>query len=311
MSNNGKILSINISEQKGTTKKPVPEALVDGMGLVNDAHAGPWHRQVSLLDQSTIDTFSREFQQVIEPGAFAENLTVEGIDLSQVAILDRLIIDTINLEVTQIGKSCHGDNCAIFQEVGACVMPKEGIFTRVVSGGNVKPGCAIIHYPRPFKIHLITLSDRAHAQLYTDRSGPRAREILEDFFSDKRWHPEISDTILPDDPDQLCREIEHAEQNGIDTVFTIGSTGVGPRDIAPDMITRLCTKLIPGIMEHIRTKYGAHKPQALLSRSIAGVMNQMQVYTVPGSVKAVNEYLPEILTTIEHTIHMLHGIDSH
>ena len=94
-------------------------------------------------------------------------------------------------------------------------------------------------------------------------------------------------------------------------IFTTGGTGVGPRDIAPETITPLCGKLIPGIMEHIRAKFGTDNPRARLSRAIAGVAGTTQIYTLPGSVRAVEEYLPEILVTLEHVADTLHRSDAH
>jgi len=94
-------------------------------------------------------------------------------------------------------------------------------------------------------------------------------------------------------------------------IVTTGGTGIGPRDITPEVVTALCQKQIPGIMEHIRAKFGAANPNALLSRSVAGVAGRSQIYALPGSVRAVEEYLGEILKTLEHVLCMLHGLDVH
>jgi len=136
-------------------------------------------------------------------------------------------------------------------------------------------------------------------------------EILERFFSDRRWHHRIESALLPDDAEQLRQLLSSALAEGTDVVFTLGGTGVGPRDIAPETVAALCPKTIPGIMENIRIKYGADKPSVFLSRSVAAVSGTTQVYTLPGSVKAVQEYLEEILKTLEHTVYMLHGLDMH
>ena len=128
MSNKGKVISVNISEEKGTIKHSVPEMQIDKNGVVNDAHSGPWHRQVSLLSQEDIDCFSKEMSREIKQGEFAENITVSGINLGNAAVLDKFRIGQVELEVTQIGKECHGDSCAIYREVGKCVMPKKGLF---------------------------------------------------------------------------------------------------------------------------------------------------------------------------------------
>jgi molybdenum cofactor synthesis domain-containing protein len=105
--------------------------------------------------------------------------------------------------------------------------------------------------------------------------------------------------------------LNQARQDKTDFIFTTGGTGIGPKDFTPEVVKPMLDKEIPGIMELIRTKYGAEKPNALASRSIAGVMNESLVFTLPGSVKAVNEYMTEISPTIHHMVFMLHGIDRH
>ncbi|UCF04021.1 MAG: MOSC domain-containing protein [bacterium] len=301
-------LSLNISERKGTVKTPVPELTIDERGCVGDAHAGDWHRQVSLLAQESVDRFAESMKRKIQPGEFAENITTSGIDLGDVSLLDRFVIGDVELEVTQIGKECHGDTCAIFREVGKCVMPKEGIFCRVLKTGTVRTGDGITYLPRPLHFLVITLSDRAHRGEYEDLSGPRVRDILSGFFRDKRWHIEIESRLIGDEAEHLERELVSARDTDIDVVITTGGTGVGPRDITPDVVRPLCDKIVPGVMEQIRLKYGADKPNALLSRCVTGVMRQTLVYTLPGSVRAVNEYMEEILKTMEHLITMIHGL---
>lgn len=311
MLHNGIVISVNISKQKGTIKQPVSQISVDHCGIVDDAHAGPWHRQVSLLGQEDIDLFIKEINREISPGEFAENITLSGIDLSKVAILDRFRIDNVELEVTQIGKNCHGDNCAIYREVGKCVMPKKGLFCRVINVGQIKAGDRVEYIPKPLQILIITLSDRASAGVYSDRSGPRTKQIIEEYFADKRWHLQINNIVLADDAEQLTGKLNEAIAGQLDVVLTLGGTGVGPRDITPEVVKAVCDKVIPGIMENIRIKYGEQKPSALLSRSIAAIAGRTQIYALPGSVRAVEEYLSEILKTLEHAIFMMHGLDVH
>ena len=311
MTTKGQVISVNISQEKGAVKHPVPEIVLDHSGIVNDAHAGPWHRQVSLLSQHDIDAFIEQHKKQIHPGEFAENITLAGIDLSKVSVLDTFRIGQVELEVTQIGKKCHGDGCAIYREVGQCVMPKQGLFSRVITPGKITPGAPLEYVPRPLRILIITLSDRAFAGQYEDRSGPRARQILADFFAPTRWHDQIDNVILPDDADQLCRTLRQALTDHVDIIFTLGGTGVGPRDITPETVAPLCDKTIPGIMENIRLKYGVEKPSALLSRSIAAMAGKTQIYTLPGSVRAAEEYVAEILKTLEHIIFMAHSLDVH
>ncbi len=130
---------------------------------------------------------------------------------------------------------------------------------------------------------IITLSDRAAAGVYADRSGPRIRELLEDFFAARDIGATIEPRLLPDDAGLLRCEIVRGIQEGIDVIFTTGGTGVGPRDITPDTVAPLCDRLIPGIMEHIRAKFGAGNPRARLSRAVAGIAGKTQIYTLPGS----------------------------
>ena len=135
----GTIISLNISREKGVNKEPVEsvELQVDH-GIVGDAHAGDWHRQVSLLAEESIN-FMRNKGLELDPGAFAENITTEGIELATLPIGTRLGNGQVVLEVTQIGKKCH-KGCAIFKQVGDCIMPREGIFTKVIVPGTLRQG---------------------------------------------------------------------------------------------------------------------------------------------------------------------------
>ncbi len=311
MSDKAEVVSVNISQDKGTVKTPVKEIRIDDRGIVGDAHAGPWHRQVSLLATEDIESFAAETGKDIAPGEFAENITITGLDPGSVSILDRFRIGKVELEVSQIGKKCHGVGCAIYQAVGKCVMPNKGLFTRVIHGGKIRPSDAVEYIPKVLRFVIITLSDRAFAGEYTDRSGPKAEQIVKDFFAEKRWHLRIDTMILPDQADPLKKELRKAIDEYADVIFTLGGTGIGPRDITPETVTAVCDKTVPGIMENIRLKFGSAKPSALLSRSVAGIAGKTQVYALPGSVRAVTEYLEEILKTLEHSIFMIHGLDIH
>lgn len=304
------VVSLNISEEKGTVKSPREKIEVDDRGIIGDAHSGKWHRQVSLLAQEDIDNFSlmdADKRQFL-PGEFAENITTRGIDFKKVCLLDRFKIGEVELELSQIGKMCHGDGCAIFVEVGKCVMPKSGIFTRVIKGGAINKGDKIEYFPRPLKIKIITLSDRASSGEYEDRSGPKIKELLVEYFEDRRWHTDYQYALIPDDEEKLRNELQKSVDENIDVIFTTGGTGIGPRDITPDVVEKFCDKLIPGIMDHIRLKYFDKLPSAILSRSIFGVKNQTLIFSLPGSVKAVQDYTGEITKILEHSVLMLHGL---
>lgn len=136
------VLAICISEKKGTCKTEVKEAnFIEEHGIFQDAHAGKWHRQVSLLSYEKIDDFRKKGINVAF-GAFGENLVIQGIDLAKLPVGTKLLCGEVLLEVTQIGKQCH-DRCQIYYTVGDCIMPREGIFARVLNGGIIKVGNSI------------------------------------------------------------------------------------------------------------------------------------------------------------------------
>lgn len=140
----GKIVAVSISRKKGEKKTNVSEAyLRPDYGLDQDAHAGNWHRQVSLLGMESISKI-RDKGLEVDPGNFAENITTQGIRLWKLPIGTQLQLGgEVLVEVTQIGKECH-NRCAIFHQVGDCVMPREGIFTKVIQGGTIRPGDVIM-----------------------------------------------------------------------------------------------------------------------------------------------------------------------
>ncbi len=139
----GEIVSVNISDRKGVRKKKVEEGLlVPEHGIENDAHAGNWHRQVSLLASESIDKM-REKGLVLDAGDFAENITTRDIDLLSLPVGTRLCVgENVVLEISQIGKECH-ERCAIYYQAGDCVMPREGVFARVIEGGKVRKGDSV------------------------------------------------------------------------------------------------------------------------------------------------------------------------
>ena len=136
------IVAVCISRNKGERKTPVDQVqLRENHGIVGDAHAGDWHRQVSLLAKESIDKM-RALGLAVDHGDFAENLTTIGINLPELPIGNRLQVDDCLLEVTQIGKECH-TRCAIYYQAGDCVMPKEGIFAKVINGGEIRAGSRV------------------------------------------------------------------------------------------------------------------------------------------------------------------------
>jgi len=151
------------------------------------------------------------------------------------------------------------------------------------------------------KCLIVTLSDRAARGEYEDLSGPEIEKLLLGKFQSL----EIERALIGDEPEALKAQVQRT--NEFDVIITTGGTGIGPRDITPDVVNPMLDKELPGIMEFIRTKHGERLPSALLSRSVAGVIDTTLIYTLPGSVKAVCEYMEEIMRSMEHALNMLQG----
>ncbi|MCD8301096.1 MAG: MOSC domain-containing protein, partial [Clostridiales bacterium] len=179
----GRLTAICISEKRGTPKHEISEAdLMTDWGIKGDAHGGNWHRQVSLLSAEKIEEF-RKRGAVVEDGAFGENLIVEGFDLRTFPTGTRFQIGDAMLEMTQIGKECH-NHCLIYQTMGDCIMPREGVFAKVIKAGHIRKGDEIImlspEKDRPFTAAVITLSDKGAAGEREDKSGPTIVSLLEE-----------------------------------------------------------------------------------------------------------------------------------
>ena len=139
----GKVMAVCISERKGTPKINVHQAkVIEDFGIEKDAHAGKWHRQVSLLSYEKIEEFRVRGAEV-EDGAFGENLVVSDIDFKTLPIGTKFVCNDVVLELTQIGKQCHS-GCAIYKVMGDCIMPREGVFTRVIHGGIIREGDELV-----------------------------------------------------------------------------------------------------------------------------------------------------------------------
>jgi molybdenum cofactor synthesis domain-containing protein len=268
------------------------------------------NRQVSLLGQDSIDRFIEEMGKAINYGDFAENITIDHIPTT-IAPLDVFSYNDIRLEVSQIGKHCHGTGCAIFTDTGNCIMPKEGIFCRVIEGGLLKVNDVMMYEPKVFDIRIITLSDRAYKGVYRDMSGETIQNMVSAYMYEKHRECKLTKQIIPDEKEQLESLIKLWVAEGADVIFTTGGTGIGPRDITPEVVRPLLDKELNGLMDYIRLKYGAQNPKALISRSVAGVIGKSLIYSLPGSVNGVKEYTTEILGSLIHSLYMINDLDIH
>jgi molybdopterin adenylyltransferase len=305
------IRSVNLSAQKGEVKIPVPVIEFTSEGIRGDAHAGPWNRQVSLLAAESIRKYELTTGDRVPDGGFGENITTEGFTLHNARPLDRFVLGKLVLELTQVGKKCHGKGCAIYKKSGDCIMPDEGVFCRVIQGGKLKAGDRMKYIPKRYQMKVITLSDRASKGFYPDQSGPAIQEQMEKWFDWMKLKHTAASVILPDDRELFSMELGSAIEEKVDLIFTTGSTGLGSRDMAPEVAVQHMERQIPGIMELIRVKHGMVNPNAILSRSVAGQAGKTMIFVLPGSTRAVREYLEDIQKSLWHMILMVNDIDSH
>jgi molybdopterin adenylyltransferase len=272
------IIAVCTSPEKGQRKKNVGESLlIKNQGLEDDAHAGFAHRQVSLLAEESIAKMVAKGLEV-GPGDFAENLTTRGIDLVSLPIGTRLAAGReAVLRVTQIGKECH-NRCAIYYQAGDCVMPREGIFAEVLTGGKMAVGDKI-ELKHSYRFGVITASDKGSRGEREDLSGPAVTELLLPFGDVTEY------VVVPDDRAALAKMMRDMALKGVDAIFTTGGTGLSPRDVTPEATLDVIDRLVPGIPEAIRRETAAATAKAMLSRGVAGICGSTLIINLPGSPK--------------------------
>ena len=303
----GKLLAICTSPKRGTVKTPVPSArLTVEWGVEHDAHGGNWHRQVSLLSAEKIEQFRQKVW--VEYGAFGENLVVEGFDFRSLPVTSRFAIGDAVLEMTQIGKECHND-CVIRQQTGDCIMPREGVFARVVKGGEIHVGDEVTLLPPPedppLRAAVITLSDKGSRGEREDKSGPLAAELLAG-----AGYTVEETLLLPDEEAALKAQlIRLADGRQLNLILTTGGTGFSPRDITPEATMAVATRNAPGIAEAIRYHSLTITPRGMLSRGVSVLRGKTLIVNLPGSPKAVREDLEYLLPSLEHGVRIAAGLD--
>ena len=305
MENKIEVLAVCISKKKGTEKKEVEKiVLKEDWGIEGDAHAGKWHRQVSLLAFEKIDAFRKKGAEV-DFGAFGENIIVGGVDLRSLPVGTVLEIGEARLRVTQIGKECHS-HCNIYKKMGDCIMPREGIFAEVLKGGVVQKGESIKVIEKeegPYRVGIITVSDRASKGEYEDKSGPVIKELVE------AAGMEVVDYIIvPDEKSQIVKKLLHfSDQRQVDLVFTTGGTGFSKRDVTPEATKQVVEREVPGIGEALRAYSLTITPKAMLSRQTAGIRGNTLIINLPGSPKACKENIEYIMAPLKHGLGILSG----
>ena len=305
----GKVLAICTSPGKGTAKQNVGKAeFVAGHGLAGDAHAGSWHRQVSLISHEKVENFRAKGAKV-EDGAFGENLVVDGIDFRGLPVGTTLECSGVILEMTQIGKECHS-HCAIYKTMGDCIMPREGVFAKVVHGGFISVGDEMhVRLPAsenaPYRVWIITASDKGSRGEREDLSAPAIREIIS-----AAGYRDAGYTLLPDDQEGLENELRRiCDENLADLILTTGGTGFSPRDRIPEATTAVADRLAPGIAEAMRSQSMSITKRAMLSRAVSAIRGKTLIVNLPGSPKAVRENLSFIIQELRHGLDILTNRD--
>ena len=302
----GRVKAICISEVRGVQKHCVDSArFTETWGIEGDAHGGNWHRQVSLLSAEKIEAFRQKGANVAY-GDFGENLVVEGFDFRNMPVGTLLKCGDILLEITQIGKECH-NHCAIYQSMGDCIMPREGVFARVLHGGEMKVGYEMHEekrrQKRSYQAAVITLSDKGSRGEREDKSGPLLKERLTE-----KGYEVVESLLLPDEKEVLKKQlIRLSDQRQPDLILTTGGTGFAPRDITPEATLEVADRIAPGIAEAIRSYSMQFTPHAMLSRGASVIRGKTLIVNLPGSPKACKESLDCILKSLPHAFDLLRG----
>ncbi len=302
--NEGIIRAICVSERRGTEKRAVDSAkLRADWGIEGDAHAGDWHRQVSLLGVEKVEAFNALGAEVA-PGAFGENLLVSGIDFRALPVGTRFVVGDALLELAQVGKECH-TRCQIYARMGDCIMPREGVFARVLRDGSLRVGDAMQVLPgeQAVRAAVITVSDRCARGEREDHSGPTAAALL--VGAGYRVEAQL---LIPDEREQIeAALIDLVDRRQIRLVITSGGTGLAPRDVTPEATLAVAHRVAPGIAEAIRAHSMTLTPRAMLSRGAAVLRGNALILNLPGSPKAVNESLTFVLPQLVHALEILSG----
>jgi molybdenum cofactor synthesis domain-containing protein len=301
----GTVKAVCISEIRGTQKTNVKTAeFAVNHGIIGDAHGGNWHRQVSLLSYEKIEAFQREGADVT-PGAFGENMIVEGFDFSSIAIGTRFQCNDVILQLTQHGKQCH-THCQIYDKMGKCIMPTEGTFAEIIQGGTISVGDELIQLEDRddrFTAAVITLSDSGFAGKREDKSGLMLSDILKE-----KGYRIVESLMLPDEQSQIEEElIRLSDKREVNLIVTTGGTGFSPRDCTPEATLAVATRNAPGIAEAIRIHSMAITNRAMLSRGASVIRGKTLIVNLPGSPKAVKESMECIADQLPHGLNVLLG----
>jgi molybdopterin adenylyltransferase len=305
----GRIEAICVSEAKGERKGPVKRVqFLADHGIQGDAHAGPWHRQVSLLSAEDIERIHRQRLPDLSPGDFAENLIVSGLDLRACGLGSKFRLGSdVILRLSQIGKVCHTP-CRIFYMSGECAMPTLGLFARVEQGGDVSVGdpieCEHTVDRGLYQAVVMTVSDRSGQVETEDTAGPAVAQVLETRLNAHVYRQ----VIVPDGQDRIEKQLKHySNGHSIDLVVTVGGTGFSSRYVTSDVTRQLVDRFIPELSEAMRRASTDKTPYALLSRAASGLCKSTLIVNLPGPKRAALENLAAIVDALDSELVKLRG----
>ena len=305
----GQIEAICTSHKKGVAKETVTSAkLIIDHGIEGDAHAGKWHRQVSVLDAADVEKMRQKGATNLKHGSFGENIVVSGTDISKLGLGSIIKIgNNVELSVTQLGKKCHS-HCAIYYQVGDCIMPRLGLFARVTKDGSIAVGDSVevtsTVARKTFQVVVLTISDRCSKGEAVDTAGPAVATLITNEMDAHIYAEEI----LPDEQKQIEEKFKHyADGHSIDMVIAVGGTGFSPRDITPEAITAVIDRPTPGLDEVMRATSLQKTNRAMLSRATSGIRESTLIISLPGSEKASVENLAAIIPALSHGLEKLRG----
>ncbi len=305
----GRVEAICISEKKGQRKRPVEAATFrSDYGIESDAHAGAWHRQVSLLAAEDIEAVRRSGLGDLAPGDFAENLVLAGVELGALGLGTRLRLgEEVVVSITQIGKVCHAP-CRIYELTGDCIMPRRGLFARVQRGGRLRVGDAVevleLVGRELFQVVVLTVSDRRWRGQARDTAGPAVANYLTEAVRCHVYRIEI----VPDEREVIEQRLRHyCDGHSIDLVVTVGGTGFSPRDVTPEATASVLERAAPGLAEAMRAASLTRTPHAMLSRGLCGIRGATLVVNLPGSERAAVENISVIVPALTHGLEKLRG----
>ncbi len=306
----GTLLHVCVSSKKGVAKQEAPSVFVQvEYGMEGDAHAGDWHRQVSLLAHLDIESMRAKGLK-LSPGAFGENLVIDGLDTDALGVGSRLRIGPVLLELTQIGKVCH-TRCAIYYTTGDCIMPRTGLFARVLEGGALHSGLRVevVHrIPRStIQAAVITVADGCTMGAVVDTAGPAiAALVTGEFEARVAWT-----RTVPAEVDLIAEELKDLCDRRVDLVITCGGTGISGREVTLEATRKVIDREMSGLAEAVGEAWAPHALGAAPSRAFIGVRRETLIINLPGSRKAAAESLGAIRTLLPHAIKILRNQAAH